>query len=246
MLKKQFSKSNPTAKVTFTLAKDAIVNAKEVRVVGEFNNWNWESAPTMKTTKNGLSTVIELATGKEYQFRYLGDNGVWENDYAADNYVAAPYDVDNSVVVVPAAKGKGTSKADTTTVQKASAKKPVAKKATVTKKATAKKVTAKKVTAKKVTAKKVTAKKVVKVKADDLKKIEGIGPKIAGLLIDAGIATFADVAKASAPKLKKILVAAGSRYQMHDPKTWPAQAKLAAKGDWTLLKSWQDQLKGGK
>lgn len=230
MLKKQFSKSNPTAKVTFTLAKDAIANAKEVRVVGEFNNWNWESAPTMKETKNGLSTVIELATGKEYQFRYLGDNGVWENDYAADNYIAAPYNVDNSVVVVPAAKGKGTSKADTTTVQKAAAKKAPVKKAV----------------AKKVTAKKATAKKAVKAKADDLKKIEGIGPKIAGLLNDAGIVTFADVAKASAPKLKKILVAAGSRYQMHDPKTWPAQAKLAAKGDWTLLKSWQDQLKGGK
>jgi predicted flap endonuclease-1-like 5' DNA nuclease len=224
MLKKQFSKTKPIAKVTFSLPKEAILSAKEVRVLGEFNNWEWDDAPVMKATKTAFSTTVELETGKDYQFRYLADNGIWENDWDADNYIPAPYNVDNSVVVLPATKGNGIAKADTT--------------------AKPKKAIAKKTTTKKVTAKKTTARKTAK--ADDLKKIEGIGPKIAGLLKDVGIITFADLSKAPIKTLKKVLDDAGSRFRMHDPKTWAAQAKLAAKGDWDKLKEWQGELKGGK
>jgi predicted flap endonuclease-1-like 5' DNA nuclease len=81
---------------------------------------------------------------------------------------------------------------------------------------------------------------------DDLTKIEGIGPKIAQLLIDGGIATFANLAKAKLEKIQTILDAAGPRYRIHDPKTWPAQADMAAKGEWEKLTTWQDTLKGGK
>lgn len=83
-------------------------------------------------------------------------------------------------------------------------------------------------------------------KADDLKKIEGIGPKISSLLVDAGIGTFAALAKADADKIKEILAAAGSRYTSHDPTTWPAQAEMAAAGEWDKLKAWQDELEGGR
>jgi len=62
----------------------------------------------------------------------------------------------------------------------------------------------------------------------------------------AGIITFADLAKAPIKTLKKVLADAGNRFKMHDPKTWSAQAKLAAKGDWDKLKAWQGELKGGK
>jgi len=79
-----------------------------------------------------------------------------------------------------------------------------------------------------------------------LKKIEGIGPKIAELLTNAGIPTFSDLSAASPEKLKEILTEAGSRYQMHDPTTWPDQAKLAAEGKWDELQTLQDNLKGGK
>lgn len=81
---------------------------------------------------------------------------------------------------------------------------------------------------------------------DNLTKIEGIGPKIATLLIDKGIETFKDLSKASVKKLEEILTSAGSRYAMHKPKTWPEQAKLAAAGKWEDLKVLQDQLNGGK
>jgi len=76
--------------------------------------------------------------------------------------------------------------------------------------------------------------------------IEGIGPKIQELLIKAGIADFDQLASASPADLKKILVDAGTRFQMHDPSTWAAQAKLAAAGKMEELKVLQAELKGGK
>lgn len=83
-------------------------------------------------------------------------------------------------------------------------------------------------------------------KGDDLKKIEGIGPKIEELLQNAGIVTFADLAKADPNAIKDILNAAGPRYQMHDPASWPMQSEMAANGEWDKLKEWQDNAKGGK
>lgn len=79
---------------------------------------------------------------------------------------------------------------------------------------------------------------------DDLKVIEGIGPKISGILQAAGIATFAQLAQTDASRLRAILDEAGLR--LADPTTWPEQASLAAKGDWEGLKALQSQLKGGR
>lgn len=83
-------------------------------------------------------------------------------------------------------------------------------------------------------------------KADDLKKIEGIGPKIAEHLSAAGIATYAALSESSADKIKEILTAAGPRFAAHNPTTWPKQAQMAANGEWDALKKWQDELDGGK
>lgn len=85
-----------------------------------------------------------------------------------------------------------------------------------------------------------------KSKKDDLKVVEGIGPKIEELFNNAGIYSFEELANTSADKLKEILVAAGSRFQMHDPTTWPAQSKLADEGKWEELKKWQDELNAGQ
>ena len=81
---------------------------------------------------------------------------------------------------------------------------------------------------------------------DDLKKIEGIGPKISEILTKAGIATYAQLASSESERIKEILAEAGSRYKMHDPTTWPKQAGLAAEGKWDELKALQDELQGGK
>lgn len=83
-------------------------------------------------------------------------------------------------------------------------------------------------------------------KADDLRKIEGIGPKIASLLAEAGIDTFAKLAATDPDKIREILAAAGNRYKVHDPATWPEQAALAAEGKWEELAALQGELKGGR
>jgi len=65
-------------------------------------------------------------------------------------------------------------------------------------------------------------------KGDDLKKLEGVGPKLAEILNEAGIATYADLAGSSVEKLKEVLEAAGSRYASKDPAPWIAEAKTLA------------------
>ena len=87
---------------------------------------------------------------------------------------------------------------------------------------------------------------VVALAPDDLKLIEGIGPKIAELLAQHGIATFAALADAPAEQLRTLLLAAGRRFAISDPTTWPAQAALAAKGDLDALQTMQAGLKGGR
>jgi len=81
--------------------------------------------------------------------------------------------------------------------------------------------------------------------ADDLTKIEGIGPKAAEALTTAGVATFADLAKAKVADIQKILDEADGKFGAMKPDTWPQQAKLAADGKWDELKKWQDELDGG-
>lgn len=94
------------------------------------------------------------------------------------------------------------------------------------------------------TPKKETAKE--EASADDLTKVEGIGPKMAGVFNAAGINTFAELAAKTAEELKAILDAAEGNFAAHDPGTWPEQAKMAADGKWDELKKWQDELDGGK
>jgi len=80
--------------------------------------------------------------------------------------------------------------------------------------------------------------------ADDLTSLEGIGPKVSKVLNTTGIHSFADLAKAKADDVQKVLDAAG--LQMMNPEGWIEQAKLAAKGDTKALMKLQDELKGGR
>jgi len=80
---------------------------------------------------------------------------------------------------------------------------------------------------------------------DDYTKVEGIGPKIKGLLNDDGLWSFKQLSEASIDRLQKILDDAGPRYTVHNPKTWAEQSKMAHEGKWDELKKWQDELDGG-
>ena len=81
---------------------------------------------------------------------------------------------------------------------------------------------------------------------DDLKKLEGIGPKLEQILNAAGLQNFTQLAAMTPAEIKPILDAAGNQFRMHDPKSWPYQAELAAKGEWERLKEYQNLLISGK
>jgi predicted flap endonuclease-1-like 5' DNA nuclease len=85
-----------------------------------------------------------------------------------------------------------------------------------------------------------------KIKDNDLKIIEGIGPKIEELYHQANIKTWQDLSETPLQKSQSILDTAGESYAIHNPGTWAKQATLAYQGKWQELKDWQDKLDGGK
>ena len=256
MIKSTYTKSKQTYKVSFELPADQVGEKRDVRVLGTFNNWSWDNGLKMKQSKGKYSASTDLPAG-DYKFRYLADGHDWKNDDSVDSYADSGYgstDCCFSLAAVedkkaPAkkasAKQASTTKQSTTdaavsedaTTAKTAAKPPKATKAKKTQTSAAKAKPAKAAT-KKATAKKAT-------KGDDLKRIEGIGPKIAGLLNEAGIATFDQLGKAPEKKLADVLQAAGARFRLANHKTWQEQAKLAAAGKSDELKKLQEELKGG-
>ncbi len=80
--------------------------------------------------------------------------------------------------------------------------------------------------------------------ADDLTRVEGIGPKVAATLTAAGITTFKQLSKLKVEVIREILRKAGNR--ISNPATWPEQARLAAAGKWDELAKLQGELKGGR
>lgn len=81
---------------------------------------------------------------------------------------------------------------------------------------------------------------------NDLKIIEGIGPKIEELFNAAGIHTFQQLYNTPVETLRQILHNAGPNFQIHDPGTWGEQARLADEGKLAELKALQDRLNAGK
>jgi ribosomal protein L30 len=86
---------------------------------------------------------------------------------------------------------------------------------------------------------------LTKAGADDLTAIEGVGPKISELLHAASITNFSQLAAAKVSQIEEILKAAGSRYAMANPGTWPEQAALLAAGDYAGFEKLAEELDGG-
>jgi predicted flap endonuclease-1-like 5' DNA nuclease len=86
----------------------------------------------------------------------------------------------------------------------------------------------------------------VRYQQNDLKIVEGIGPKIDELLRAEGITTWRQLSETPPDRLNEILNAAGSNFNTSNPDTWPEQARLADEGNWEELKRYQDELNAGK
>lgn len=81
-VKKQFSKTKPVCKVTFTIAAK---DANEVSVVGDFNNWNKEEGALGKLKNGSFKGTFDIPTNASYEYKYLID-GIYENEEDADRY----------------------------------------------------------------------------------------------------------------------------------------------------------------
>ncbi|UBM59258.1 hypothetical protein LAG90_01120 [Marinilongibacter aquaticus] len=145
------------------------------------------------------------------------------------------------------------SKADSPAKEKSKKEKPAKakKKEATSKKKKSEKEQSETPTAEKKTKPAAKAKKVAEIETpvtpDNLKLIEGIGPKIEFFLKEDGIDTFAKLATSKPEEIRQMLVnKGGTRYNANDPSTWPEQAALAAKGQLEELKALQSELKGGR
>lgn len=98
-IKKQFLKSKPVCKVTFTLSKAVVNSAESVHIVGDFNAWEATTTPMQKLKNGDFKVVLDLPKDQAYQYRYLINGKQWENDTQADQYQYVPeFSTENSVV----------------------------------------------------------------------------------------------------------------------------------------------------
>ena len=96
-ISKQYLKSKPVCKVTFVVPAEQAATAETVALLGEFNDWQ---ATELKKQKNGdFSTTLTLPKDQEFQFRYLVDGEIWQNDNAADAYVPSPLSFEENSVL---------------------------------------------------------------------------------------------------------------------------------------------------
>ena len=150
------------ASVTFTL--DPGVGAQTAAVCGEWNDWSAGADVMRRDAEGGFSLTVDLDAGRAYRFRYLLDGERWENDWAADAYLANSFGGDNSVVDLTALAQAAPPVAKKAPAKKAPAKKAPAEKAPA-EKAPAEKAPAEKAPAEKAPAEKAPAEKAPAEKA---------------------------------------------------------------------------------
>jgi hypothetical protein len=175
-LDKIASKTPGRVGVVFRLPAE--VGAEDVQIAGEFNDW--QGTPMQRTNDGAYETVVDLEAGRIYRFRYVLDGDRWENDWAADNYVANDFGGEDSVVDLTAAEIAAmveTAPAKRARSRRAKADPPDAAMKTPAKKA-AKRTDASKTTASKATGTKRVAKATNATAASNGQEEPGIGAPV--------------------------------------------------------------------
>ena len=81
-IKKQFIKTKPVCKVTFSVVAKEATTAS---VIGDFNNWDLKVGELSKLKNGTFKGVFELPKDASYEFKYVID-GVFENDSESDSF----------------------------------------------------------------------------------------------------------------------------------------------------------------
>ena len=112
------------ARVTFTV--DPGVGAQTAAVCGDWNGWLTDADVMRRDAEGGFSLTVELEAGRAYRFRYFLDGQRWDNDWAADAYLASSFGGDDSVVDLTALAEPVPAAATKAPVKKTPAKKEAA------------------------------------------------------------------------------------------------------------------------
>lgn len=102
MLKKAYSKTGKSCRVTFKVPADlaAETEADQIAVLGDFNAWD-EAAHPLKRRKDGtFSVTLSLDAGQDYRFRYLIDGEQWSNETECDTLAPNPFGSCDSVIAL--------------------------------------------------------------------------------------------------------------------------------------------------
>lgn len=97
MLNKTYTPKRTVCKVTFSLPQEWA--SSEVKLVGDFNNWDTE-ADELEKKKGKWVITKRLKPENDYRFKYLIDGEVWKNDDSADTYTPNEFGTEDSVVEV--------------------------------------------------------------------------------------------------------------------------------------------------
>ncbi|NLQ18850.1 glycoside hydrolase [Marinomonas sp. M1K-6] len=99
MIEKTYLKTKPECKVKFALPAEIVGDAKNVALVGDFNNWDGTANPMKKQKSGVFASTLNLEVDHSYQLRYLIDEQNWLNDDMADAYVPSPVSFDTNGVI---------------------------------------------------------------------------------------------------------------------------------------------------
>jgi 1,4-alpha-glucan branching enzyme len=97
MVRKATSR-NGSSRVTFELPAVACSDSMAVYLCGDFNEWSTTATPLTRRKDGRFSTTLVLPAGQSYRYRFLVDEGRWENDWAADAYMPNPFGTEDSVL----------------------------------------------------------------------------------------------------------------------------------------------------
>lgn len=97
---KRYHEGGRKCLVTFRLMRDLAKDIQTVALAGDFNNWDISHLPMIRLPGGDYAITVDLASNREYRFRYFVDGRRWENDPFADRYLRDENGTKDSILIV--------------------------------------------------------------------------------------------------------------------------------------------------
>lgn len=97
---KRYHDDGCKCQVTFRLMRDLAKDIQTVSLAGDFNDWDVSRSPMIRLPNGDYATTVDLASNREYRFRYFLDGRRWENDPFADRFARNEDGTKDSILIV--------------------------------------------------------------------------------------------------------------------------------------------------